>query len=215
MAWKPFRNLGLKIAALGLGTLLWFTVTGHQIERRLYVPVLYSNLPESLVLTGEQMDGVSVYVRGDDHRVGALQDGDIRVLVGLEDGTIGENVIPLRPEDVVAPLGIEVLQVDPGTATVVLERSGSVGVTVRPAVEGQPIEGMRVSQIVVQPPTVVVEGPETRLRDGVTLVTRPINLTGRGGIFSEDVEVSVADPQLRVLPPRLVRVTVYIVPEGR
>jgi YbbR domain-containing protein len=215
MAWKPFRNLGLKIAALGLGTLLWFTVTGHQIERRLYVPVLYSNLPESLVLTGEQMDGVSVYVRGDDHRVGALQDGDIRVLVGLEDGTIGENVIPLRPEDVVAPLGIEVLQVDPGTATVVLERSGSVGVAVRPAVEGQPIEGMRVSQIVVQPPTVVVEGPETRLRDGVTLVTRPINLTGRAGIFSEDVEVSVADPQLRVLPPRLVRVTVYIVPEGR
>ena len=34
MAWHPFRNLGLKIAALVLGTLLWLTVSGHEIERR-------------------------------------------------------------------------------------------------------------------------------------------------------------------------------------
>ena len=33
MAWHPFRNLGLKVAALGLGTLLWFTVSGQQVER--------------------------------------------------------------------------------------------------------------------------------------------------------------------------------------
>ena len=33
MAWHPFRNLGLKVVALLLGTLLWFTVSGQQVER--------------------------------------------------------------------------------------------------------------------------------------------------------------------------------------
>jgi hypothetical protein len=29
MAYHPFRNFGLKVVALGLGTLLWFTVSGQ------------------------------------------------------------------------------------------------------------------------------------------------------------------------------------------
>ena len=48
MAWHPFRNLGLKMAALVLGTMLWFTVSGQQVERRLSVAVFYRNLPASL-----------------------------------------------------------------------------------------------------------------------------------------------------------------------
>ena len=34
MAWHPFQHFGLKVAALALGTLLWLTVSGQQVERR-------------------------------------------------------------------------------------------------------------------------------------------------------------------------------------
>ena len=38
MAWHPFRNLGLKVLALMLGTLLWFIVGGEfVVERRVQV----------------------------------------------------------------------------------------------------------------------------------------------------------------------------------
>jgi YbbR domain-containing protein len=215
MAWHPFRNVGLKAAALGLGTLLWLTVTGHQIERRLYVPVSYSNVPEPLELTGDQIDLVSVTVRGDDNRVSTLREGDIRVLVSLEHAQPGTNVIPLRPEDVLAPLGVEALQVDPSTANVTLERSNQRRVTVQPTVEGQLMAGMIVERIVVEPAAVTVEGPESRLEGPIGLITQPIVLTGRGGTFSEDVEVGVSDAQLRVLQPRTVRVTVHVVPAHR
>ena len=33
MAWHPFRNAGLKVVALAMGALLWFTVSGQQAER--------------------------------------------------------------------------------------------------------------------------------------------------------------------------------------
>jgi YbbR domain-containing protein len=210
MAWHPFRNVGLKVAALGLGTLLWLTVTGHQIERRLYVPVSYSNVPEPLELTGDQIDLVSVNVRGDDNRVSTLREGDIRVLVSLEHAQPGPNVIPLRTEDVVAPLGVEALQIDPATASVTLERVAQLPVAVQPSLEGQLPAGLMVQQIIVSPAAVTVEGPESRLRGPINLMTTPIVLTGRTATFSQDIDVGVNDAQLRVVPPGSVRVTVNV-----
>jgi YbbR domain-containing protein len=211
MAWRPFRNIGLKLAALGLGTLLWLTVSGHEIERRIYVPVSYSGVPPLLELTGDQMDGVAVYVRGDDNLVGALREGDIRVVVSLADAQPGLNVLPLRIEEVVAPLGVQVLQIDPGTANVTLERSGRVSVPVRPTVSGRPPEGFTVSDITVQPATVVIAGPESRLRGPISVITDSVGLDNRSASFTQDVGVGVADAQLRVVEPRTVRVTVRIV----
>ena len=74
MAWHPFRNVGLKVAALVLGTLLWLTVSGHEIERRVRVPVSYSSMPAGLEMTSDQ-DDVSVHVRGTDTEVSGLGSG--------------------------------------------------------------------------------------------------------------------------------------------
>ena len=60
MAWHPFRNLGLKFAALGLGTLLWFTISGQQVERTVSrVPVVYRNVPGGLQITQRETAGVT------------------------------------------------------------------------------------------------------------------------------------------------------------
>ncbi len=62
--------------------MLWFTVSGHEIERRVRVPVAYRNVPAGLEMTSEQ-DDVSVHVRGTDTDVSALGPGDLRVIVDL------------------------------------------------------------------------------------------------------------------------------------
>ena len=55
MAWHPFRNFGLKLVALLLGALLWFTVSGQQAERTVPgVPVVYRNKPAGLEITDLQ-----------------------------------------------------------------------------------------------------------------------------------------------------------------
>lgn len=212
MAWKPLRNTGLKLASLGLGTLLWLTVSGHEIERRVYVPVSYSNVPEQLELTGDQMDSVSVHVRGGENLVSSLRDGDIRVVVSLNSAHAGPNMIPLRVEEVVAPLGVQVMQIDPGTASVTLEKSARITVPVRPTLVGQPTSGYTVSGITVQPMNVTIAGPESRLSGPISVVTERIGVDGRSVTFTQEVSVGVADAQLRVVEPRTVRVTVRIEP---
>ena len=212
MAWHPFRNIPLKITALVLGSALSYTVSGHRVERRLSVPITYSNVPQQLVLTGDQLDNVSVQVRGTDSLVGQLGGGTLRVVVDLMDAGPGANIIPLRPDQVEAPLGVEVLQVEPGTVTVDLERSGRMSSPVTPTVEGAPASGFVVGSVTVEPSTVMVTGPESLLNSDVRVITERVMVAGRSSRVVQDVGVGVADAQLRVVSPHVVRVTVDIVP---
>lgn len=163
-----------------------------------------------LQLTGDQIDSVSVQVRGGDNVVSALGDGSLRVVVDLSGAHPGANIIPLRVDEVDAPLGVEVLQIEPSTVTVNLERAGEMSVLVRPTIEGQPAEGFVVGTIMVEPREVTVAGPESRLRESVTVLTARVMLEGRTTTLVQEVGVGVADAELRVLQPHTVRVTVPI-----
>ncbi|MEO8482804.1 MAG: CdaR family protein [Acidobacteriota bacterium] len=212
MAWHPFRNIGLKVAALALGSLLWYTVNGHRIERRLPVPVYYSNVPAALQLTGDQVDTVNVHLRGDEGVVTGLSDGRVQVVVDLGDARSGTNIIPLRVDDVTAPSGVEVEMIDPGTVTVTLERTGQLDVAVKPTIDGNPAPGYIAGPAKVEPSVVTVAGPESRLNAQVSVITERVTLDGRTGTVVQDVGVGVADAELRVLHPHNVRVTVPIAP---
>jgi YbbR domain-containing protein len=212
MAWHPFRNLGLKTLAVALGTLLWFTISGYEIERRISVPVSYRNVPAPLELTGEQTDRVTVHVRGDDNVVSAITEGSLRVIVDLEGSRAGPNAIPLRTDHVAAPARVEVMQIDPGLVTVMLEQASQITVPVTPTLEGQPAPGYRVGQITVEPERVTIAGPERRLTGTINVVTERVVLSGRTGRVVQEVAVGVNNPQLRVQSPRTVRVTVQIDP---
>ena len=211
MAWHPFRNVGLKIAALVLGTLLWLIVSGHEIERRVRVPVAYSSMPAGLEMTSEQ-DDVSVHVRGTDTEVSQLGAGDLRVIVDLSDAHAGTNLMVLRPELVEAPLGIEVFRIEPGTVTVALEKSARKDVAVDPLIEGRPADGFVVGDVSVVPRTVPVIGPESRFSRPVSVVTDRIRLDGRRSRAEIDANVVSVDSQVRLVEPRKVRVVIEIVP---
>ena len=92
MAWHPFRHFGLKIAALALGTLLWVTVSGHQVERRIPVAISYSRVPASFEMAADQ-DDLKVRVRGDDSNVNGLIQGRLQMIVDLVDAHPGSNII--------------------------------------------------------------------------------------------------------------------------
>jgi len=213
MAWHPFRNVGLKATALALGTLLWFTVSGRQIERRMLVPVSYSNVPALLELAGDQVDDVSVHIRGGDTVVSSLGGGDLRVVVDLGDAHPGANIIPLRTDEVTAPMDVEVMQIDPGTVTVTLERTIQMSIMVVPTIEGRPAPGFLQGAVTVAPAMVTIAGPESRMRNPISVITERILLDGRTNDVVQDVGVGVTDARLRVVRPHSVRVTVEIGPD--
>jgi YbbR domain-containing protein len=107
---------------------------------------------------------------------------------------------------------VDVVMIDPGTVTVTLERTGQADVVVSPTIDGEPAPGYIADAPKVDPPVVTVAGPESRLRQPISVITERVTLDARTSTVVQDVGVGVADAQLRVLSPHSVRVTVPIVP---
>jgi YbbR domain-containing protein len=210
MRWHPFRYLGLKVAALGLGVLLWFIVSGQQVERSISVPVLY-HTSQGLQITGRPLQEVNVHIRGGYSQISQLGRTEVSVIADLTDQQAGTVLLPLGPNQVSAPLGVEATQVDPGTVTVTLEKAGATLVSIKPLIQGQPAPGYVTSAIIADPPAVFVVGPVSHLDALTSVTTEPVSVEGLTRDVTQTVTIGVSDPELRLRDVRTARVTVKIV----
>lgn len=211
MAWHPFRNLVMKLVAVGLGTMLWFTVSGdNPVERSVRVPLLFQNVPPTLEIAPDAPDSVEVHLRG---RVSQLKgdQADVIVAIDLSDGRPGSRLFHLRTDQVTTPFGVEVTQVFPSTVMLTLETTGIRKVRVEPTVEGILAEGYEISRIEVDPAEVEVVGPDSQLKILRSAITETVMLDGAKEDVSRIVSIGVVNSALRLKEPRTARVTVEVV----
>lgn len=211
MAWHPFRNLGMKVVAVGLGTMLWFTVSGdNQVERSVRVPLLFQNRPTSLAIAPDAPDSVEVHLRG---RVSQLtgDQADVNVYIDLSDTRPGSRLFHLRTDQVTTPFGVEVTQVFPSTVMLTLETTGMKKVKVEPTVEGTPAEGFEIGKIEIDPAEVEVVGADSQLKVLRSAITETVMVDGAKATVSRVVSIGVVNSALRLKEPRTARVTVEVV----
>lgn len=210
MAWHPFRNLGLKFVALGLGTLLWLTIgSDHFVERSVRVPLVFRNVPAALEIAPDAPDSVEVHLRGRTSQLTGDQ-GDVIVYIDLSDGRAGSRLFHLRADQVTTPFGVEVAQVFPSTVMLTLEETGTRSVPVEVTVEGTPADGFEVGAITVDPKQVDVVGPKSQLKVLRTAITETVIVDGAKATVSRVVSIGVVNSALRLRESRTARVTVEI-----
>jgi len=112
----PFRHAGLKALALGIAVMLWLAVAGEQtVERVLRVPLELQQFPTELELVGDFPTTVDVRVRGSSGALSRVGAGDVVAMLDLNSAEPGPRLFRLRPDDVRAPFGVQVVQVNPTT----------------------------------------------------------------------------------------------------
>ena len=181
MAWHPFRNLGLKIVALMMGTGLWFVVNGPRVDRVVTgVPVSYRNTPSALDLSN-QTQSVDVHVRGVEGQLSQLQPGEIQVTVDLSGRLPGPLEVPLRADTILAPPGVEVIQVEPSVVALLLERRDTAERTITAVPITVRNRAPAIGEVVLDPETVAVtvRGSSAALfRLDPATVTAEVDLAG-------------------------------------
>ena len=211
MAWHPFRNLGMTVAAVGLGTMLWFTVSSdHMVERSVRVPLVFRNTPANLDIAPDAPDQVEVHLRG---RVSQLtgDQGGVIVYIDLSDARAGSRLFHLRTDQVTLPWGIEATQVFPSTVMLTLEATGTKRVNVEATVEGKPAEGFEVGKITVEPAMVDVVGPESELKVLRSAITETVMIEGAKETVTRSASIGVMNSSLRLRESRTARVTVEVI----
>lgn len=213
MRYHPFRHLGLKIVAIALATLLWLIVAGdHLVERNMRVPLEFRNTPLALEIVGDPPTEVDVRVRGSSTLLARLEPRDVVAVLDLASARPGSRMFHLRTDEVRAPYGVEVAQVVPGTLALDLETSGRRTVPIVPALDGEPAPGFVIGRVTSDPPTVDVEGPESRLKQLTGATTEPVVVTGSSGRVRDVVTVGISDSAVRLVQAQDAAVTVDVVP---
>jgi YbbR domain-containing protein len=174
------------------------------------VSLEYRNIPPYLEITDDRTNTVDVRLRGSSNLIKGITSKDVSTSVDLNGMKAGEQTIPLTSQNVVAPFGAQVVRVEPALVRVSLEPTLSSTVPVVPMVEGAPADGFKVVQVAANPPKVVIDGPESRVKAVESIPTLPIHIEGRKSSLIQSIDLNLPDVHLRLRSPSAVSVRIEI-----
>ncbi|MGD1213912.1 MAG: CdaR family protein [Terriglobales bacterium] len=209
------HNIGLKLVSLLLAIGLWFAVARSPIaEVEMKVPIEFHNLPDNLEIDSASFTEAQIRIRGPERVIHRLQITDVRAEIDLTSVRPGERTFDLTGRQVHVPQDLEVVQIIPGQFHLSFDNRETRVVEVRPRVTGNFASGMRVKQVIADPPTVMITGPRRRVDAVEDAITDPVDISGAMTRASFVTQAYVPDPLIQVVHPTPVRVTVIMERSG-
>ncbi len=207
-------DIPLKIASLVLAVFVWMYVRTEANPLQIFsVPLELENLPDDVAVVGEVLDSVAVRVRAPDRTLRGLTPGRFRARIPLDGARPGSLSIALTREIVSAPLGVEVVRVDPSSLQLQLERRVTQEVPVVARLTGEPSRGFEYDGYTVSPDRVTVEGPESVTMQVREAVAESISMEGRSESFETVVGIVPDRSEARVIGEGTAVVRVNIAPQ--
>ena len=205
------HNIGLKLVSLLLAVGLWLVVAHDppaEVEMR--VPLEFRNLPDNLEIDSASFTEAQIRIRGPERVIHRLQSADVRAQIDLASVHPGERTFDLNSGQVHVPQDVEVVQIIPGQFHLSFDNRATRVVEVRPRVTGNFASGMRVAQVVADPPTVMITGPQRRVDAVEAATTDPVDVSGAMTRAAFVTQAYVPDPLIQVVHPTPIRVTVIM-----
>ena len=182
------RNLPAKIIALVVAVVLWLFVMNEQnpqIEGSFTVAVDLRNVPEGYKVTQTEKS-VKLKVRGARSFFVSAEPEGFKAYADLDGLDSGEHEVKVKA---VLPQGFELVDAQPETVSVTLDKIVRRSVRVDLIVTGSAAAGYTVGKISQAANTTVIEGPESRVAE-VDRVIGYVGLSGNRDDFTLQVPLT-------------------------
>ena len=212
------RASGLQILAVFIALILWAQVHGQGTGSiSMDVPLQVEGLHPDIAIVNNLPDHVRVTVSGLQARLSGLTPADIRVPLDVsrmdKPGVVDQA---LETSAIRTPPGLIVTKLQPDRLQVQLDRIIQRSIAVKPRVDAP--QGWVVSDLMIQPLQVMLEGPEVWLDALLEVETTLVHPQPEAGPFRAQVSVeSPSGKAIRVVEPQkkfTVRGTLALMPEG-
>jgi YbbR domain-containing protein len=206
-----FENWGIKLLSLILSVSLWFYVTSKgKTEMTLTVPLELRNIPQNMAVVGNVAGSLEVRVQGQER---ALRDITIGKKVygslDLSLARIGENTVPISPDDIRRPSGVTVMHISRSEVKVRLEPLVRKTFRLKPVLYGLPAAGYQVRKISVTPTRIITEGPESVIKTLERLQTMPIDIQGAAAGLTVEPKIDYQGKAIKIIDTNIsVRITI-------
>lgn len=209
------HNFGLKLLSLALAVALWLAVARDPVaEIAVDVPIEFHNIPENLEISAETIPRAQIRVRGPQRVVRRLQTADVSADIELSTVKPGERTFDLTSDQIHHPKELEVVQIIPSQFHLAFDARLTRQVPVHPRVVGSFAPGYAIRQIVAEPATVTISGPEKRVQAVEAAITDSVDASGTLERASFVRHAYVSDPLVQVMNSNPVRVTVIMEKTG-
>jgi len=209
------HNFWLKMVSLLLAIGLWVAVARDPIaEVEVRVPIEFQNLSDKLEIDSANSTEVQIRVRGPERVIHRLQTADVHAQINLATVRPGERTFDLSSSQIHVPQDLEVVQIIPAQFHLSFDERATRKIEVRPRVTGNFASGMRVSQVIADPPTVMITGPRHRVEAVEAAITDPVDATGVMTRATFVTHAYVTDPLVQVAHPTSIRVTITMEGSG-
>ena len=182
------RNLPAKIIALVVAVVLWLFVMNEQnpqIEGSFTVAVDLRNVPEGYKVTQTEKS-VKLKVRGARSFFVSAEPEGFKAYADLDGLDSGEHEVKVKA---VLPQGFELVDAQPETVSVTLDKIVRRAVRIDLIVTGSASAGYTVGKISQSANTTVIEGPESRVAE-VDRVIGYVGLSGNRDDFTLQVPLT-------------------------
>lgn len=206
------HNWPVKLLSLGLAILFWVLLVGEQeLATSFTVPIQYKNIPKDLETISDVSEKVHLEIRGPSGKISPGNLSNTAVILDLTSVTRpGEWTFPVSPDVLNLPSGVTLDRAVPSQVRLHFERRASKDVPVKVRIGKNPPEGYRVASMKVEPETIRIVGPESRVQDETSVETDPVDLSDLTGPVSLSVHAYVGDAQARIAGDGKVRLKLEI-----
>jgi YbbR domain-containing protein len=206
-----FDNFLLKLVSLLLAIGLWLAVaSAPPVEVELRVPIEFRNLPQNLEIDSASFTEAQVRVRGPERIIHGISAGSVRAEVDLTNMQPGERTFDLTARNIHVPDEVGVEQIIPGQFHLSFDTRESRTLEVHPRVTGNFAGGLRVAQVIADPPSVTVTGPRRRVKALEAATTDVVDASGTITRGTFVTQAYIPEPLIQVVRPTPIRVTVIM-----
>ncbi|MBF0338798.1 MAG: hypothetical protein HQL05_13335 [Nitrospirae bacterium] len=190
-------NMELKAITLVLALLLWFFVTlKGQSDIILELPLEYKNIPKGFELVNSSSNFVNISVKGQERLIKNIDPKDVSIYVDLSKAKNGETIVHLSKENVKVPASVTVNKITPAHVVIHMEETIAKIVPVKVVIKGQPQRGFAVTDTIVSPEEITIEGYKRDLKNVSFIETQPINIRNANATVERYVSLVRKDKEM-------------------
>lgn len=171
------KNVSLKLISVLVAIMLWFMVlSGQVITKSVLVPVNFIDTPTGYIALSSSSN-LSVIIQGSKSLLDTFKYGTLSLNIDSKSLSHGANSKSIVPSDIIAPIGVEVLEITPSRVNISYEQLESKNVRVTPIFIGEAPKGYKVISIDIEPDIVKISGVKSKLNLINHIETHQINLS--------------------------------------
>lgn len=208
-------NWGLKLLSVVIALVVWiFVRVEERSEQILRVSVLYSNLPESLVVVGEQVPQFQLVVEGSRSLLAQIQGGLNPYTIDLGGSSPGIQEFRIDVEKVQLPRGVNVVRIVPSLIEVDLREVQTYRLPVKAILAPDSIaDGFEIANVEIEPSIIEISVAKGELDGKEVLRTEMIPMKQRKSDWSGVVAIASDTTHIKSMTTRDVEIFVQVVPK--